>query len=678
MNRSENVSDMVVEVDEEGVVSGEGLSIEIPEPMDSQNVDSPLLDGVFTNKEGDDIVPSLSDGVFTNEEVDDIVSPPEIGMNFKTWGDAANDSNGVRCRMTWTFECWGTRDIKKNKERQKISKEMGIKGSSVVEKPKVRKRKSKKCDCKAYLYDGVNVVSRFWEIRNVTLEHTGHTPIPSDSQLVKEYRMQHFTSNMRRRLLDDVEVGIPINPIHDSLARERDGLENMPVTEKDMRHNLKRVVYNSFTAKEFEVHWKVMIIKYGLQKYSWLVELFENRSMWVPAYMRDKFWAGMRTTQRIESIHSFFDKYINSTTKLVEFREKDRKWHRDTVSEYQIEKYFTDIYTDEKYSEYQEQCNRFRHNWVCEQQKLDDENVNYIIRDAIWIYKEGCRSDVLINTGQRFYNVKFNNVTHEGVCDCHMFETHGIMCCHWKKNIDRKHTRIKVCYHDPRRTHEVKRGDNIQNWCDVMIKKACVSNARESVVIDVLKKVLVDLDSTPIIYPRPEDVVHEQNVNGCRSEHIPSTPTVVVGGRIGPVDQEPSQVDGVSPHLAMSQSQSPIVYPSNFHVTQTIRDPVERKKRGRPKKGSRTRSVAEEDVRRSTSKKKKNKKEKPTPPSDNEQSTSEDTEVDEALFRSERKVTRSMRKKTSKKNLAPLLDEELEKLSAYGRFRDLDDTSDES
>ncbi|KAL2928418.1 Protein FAR-RED IMPAIRED RESPONSE 1 [Bienertia sinuspersici] len=252
---------MVVEVDEEGVVAGEGLPVGEQNkcrnrPMDSQNVDSPLANGVFTNEEGDNIVQPLSDGVFTNEEVDDIVPPPEIGMNFKTWGDvetmykrygkqqgfgvsrwkAANDSKGVRCRMTWTCECWGTRDIKKNKERRKISKEMGIGGSSVVEKPKVRKRKSKKCDCKAYLYAGVNVVSRFWEIRNVTLEHTGHTPIPSDSRLVKEYRMHHFTSNMRRRLLNDVEVGVPINQIHDSLARERDGLENMPITEKDMRH----------------------------------------------------------------------------------------------------------------------------------------------------------------------------------------------------------------------------------------------------------------------------------------------------------------------------------------------------------------------------------------------------------------------------------------------------------
>ena len=41
--------------------------------------------------------------------------------------------------------------------------------------------------------------------------------------------------------------------------------------------------------------------------------------MWIPAYMRHMFWAGMRTTQRSESINSFFDGYVNRNTSLREF-----------------------------------------------------------------------------------------------------------------------------------------------------------------------------------------------------------------------------------------------------------------------------------------------------------------------------------------------------------------------
>ena len=112
---------------------------------------------------------------------------------------------------------------------------MGIGGSSVVEKGKVRKRKSKKCNCGALLYASVDKQS-MWVVRRVVSEHSGHQPVSSDSRLVKEYRMHSFASNLRRRVINDVEVGVPINQLHSSVARERDGIANMPVTNKGMRH----------------------------------------------------------------------------------------------------------------------------------------------------------------------------------------------------------------------------------------------------------------------------------------------------------------------------------------------------------------------------------------------------------------------------------------------------------
>jgi uncharacterized protein YkwD len=36
----------------------------------------------------------------------------------------------------------------------------------------------------------------------------------------------------------------------------------------------------------------------------------------VPAYMKDTFWAGMNTTQRSESMNSFFDGYVHSQPHL--------------------------------------------------------------------------------------------------------------------------------------------------------------------------------------------------------------------------------------------------------------------------------------------------------------------------------------------------------------------------
>ncbi|XP_015939167.1 protein FAR1-RELATED SEQUENCE 5-like [Arachis duranensis] len=40
--------------------------------------------------------------------------------------------------------------------------------------------------------------------------------------------------------------------------------------------------------------------------------MFANRYMWVPVFFKDEFWTGMRSTQRSESMHSVFDKYLNN------------------------------------------------------------------------------------------------------------------------------------------------------------------------------------------------------------------------------------------------------------------------------------------------------------------------------------------------------------------------------
>ena len=126
---------------------------------------------------------------------------------------------------------------------------------------------------------------------------------------------------------------------------------------KKIKKALKAVIYNSFSEEEFETDWCKVIAKYKLKRNEWLTELFEQRRMWIPAFMRDRFWAGMRTTQRVESIHSFFDKFVKSHTKLIEFGEKytaavekrmcqerdaddrDRKWHREPATKYVIELY---------------------------------------------------------------------------------------------------------------------------------------------------------------------------------------------------------------------------------------------------------------------------------------------------------------------------------------------------
>nr|XP_012575220.1 protein FAR-RED IMPAIRED RESPONSE 1-like [Cicer arietinum] len=88
---------------------------------------------------------------------------------------------------------------------------------------------------------------------------------------------------------------------------------------KKIKFALKEAVYDTVTKEAFEEKWCSFIKKFELQQNDWLNGLYNERQRWAPTLLRKYFWAGMSTTQQSESIHSFFDGYINSTTSLNQF-----------------------------------------------------------------------------------------------------------------------------------------------------------------------------------------------------------------------------------------------------------------------------------------------------------------------------------------------------------------------
>lgn len=77
--------------------------------------------------------------------------------------------------------------------------------------------------------------------------------------------------------------------------------------------------FYSETILESESRWELLKKKYDLNNNIWLMNLYEMRHQWVPAYFRDIFTAGMTSTQRSESINSFFDGFVHALTPLNEF-----------------------------------------------------------------------------------------------------------------------------------------------------------------------------------------------------------------------------------------------------------------------------------------------------------------------------------------------------------------------
>ncbi|XP_071678107.1 protein FAR1-RELATED SEQUENCE 5 [Lolium perenne] len=194
-----------------------------------------------------------------------------------------------------------------------------------------------------------------------------------------------------------------------------------------------KVVYDSLTIKDFEDSWMRMLERYNIADNEWLKGLYENRHRWVPAFVKDTFWAGMSTTQRSESMHAFFDGYVNAKTTLKHFTIQYENALRDKVEKeiladfnsfhstipcvthFDIEQQFQSVYTNSKFKEFQQELTNIMY---CDRNFIQKEGAveTYkIIEDVLIDKEEGWRKDYV-------YHVYFNAEEFEVKCSCRHFE----------------------------------------------------------------------------------------------------------------------------------------------------------------------------------------------------------------------------------------------------------------
>ncbi|KAL2461734.1 Protein FAR1-RELATED SEQUENCE 1 [Abeliophyllum distichum] len=83
------------------------------------------------------------------------------------------------------------------------------------------------------------------------------------------------------------------------------------VLYNDQYHMLVHIIKQSESPAEFKQQWIKVMETTKLGNNEWLSSLFEIRSRWVPAYVKHVFAAGMSSSQRSESGHSFLKKYVD-------------------------------------------------------------------------------------------------------------------------------------------------------------------------------------------------------------------------------------------------------------------------------------------------------------------------------------------------------------------------------
>nr|XP_043633717.1 protein FAR1-RELATED SEQUENCE 11-like [Erigeron canadensis] len=78
-------------------------------------------------------------------------------------------------------------------------------------------------------------------------------------------------------------------------------------------------LYKMTSIEEFEHSWPLIVSKYNLQKNNHVQGLYKIRKSWAPAYLRNYFFGGMKSTSTSESINAFIKRFVFSRTSLREF-----------------------------------------------------------------------------------------------------------------------------------------------------------------------------------------------------------------------------------------------------------------------------------------------------------------------------------------------------------------------
>ncbi|XP_015933166.1 protein FAR-RED ELONGATED HYPOCOTYL 3-like [Arachis duranensis] len=250
---------------------------------------------------------------------------------------------------------------------------------------------------------------------------------------------------------------------------------------------MSHVVWKSYIKDTFDRNWNDFLTKYGLEGNKWLSELYEDRHIWIPVYLDHHFWAGMRNTQRSESMHSFFNKFITRNSFLRQFvkhydnclasrEQREREFDAadfHTMIPYAtksvIEVEFQHVYTHEKFRKVQAQ---FRGKVNC---------ITRSMHSTLGFTTYKVVEQVADSTFNKFV-ITYDAVSREVKYQCLLFESRGILCRHslsvlsfervdngapkyipehWSKNIKRRHTHIKSSQDEPLLELRSKRFDEL-------------------------------------------------------------------------------------------------------------------------------------------------------------------------------------------------------------------------
>ncbi|KAL2484398.1 Protein FAR1-RELATED SEQUENCE 5 [Abeliophyllum distichum] len=246
----------------------------------------------------------------------------------------------------------------------------------------------------------------------------------------------------------------------------------------------------------------------------WLCSMYDLRSRWVPAYVKHIFSAGMSSSQRSESGHSFFKRYVNRKNSLMDFVTRfnmalRHQRHEELVanhidiseqprltSKFQMEHQMVHVYTKKFFLLFQKEIDQ-SHYYVCSKKSASHDAKVYMV-ERVEHGKTFDRHRLLT------YYTGIDLIS----CSCQTFEFEGYPCRHmitylkkkqvlllpdkyilrrWTKNakvVEQAYPSASISDGGSSSTSLMSRHGMLAHKCSLMVDDAALTDARTSFMME--------------------------------------------------------------------------------------------------------------------------------------------------------------------------------------------------
>ncbi|KAL2930135.1 Protein FAR-RED IMPAIRED RESPONSE 1 [Bienertia sinuspersici] len=270
-------------------------------------------------------------------------------------------------------------------------------------------------------------------------------------------------------------------------AIQEQGAEEATSCEKvgEFHKKMKDVVYDSLSIKEFESRWIELIWSFKLEGNEWLKSIWEDRSRWVPAYVKDTFWAayvvrnvnhskGRKHSSHFQRIYEFqdlFERFRSEIHELFNFVLMRRRLPQQMTIEGRRRLNQPLWWRDATFKDVQSECLALIYVLPGTKVQILETVTEYTLIQRIQVGDPIRHVTHGLKVTMDMENLEFS-------CSCRMFKHKGILCRHciramemtkiqtvldkyvlnrWRKDVKRKHLDVKVAFHAPDKTEDEQR-----------------------------------------------------------------------------------------------------------------------------------------------------------------------------------------------------------------------------